>query len=241
MNKYFIIEKDNEAIENIKNVFEESLGYAFAGASDDYEESLNLIFKTKPNIIILNVDTAVTNLCEFTNELLQFNSYKPSLVAISSSKTKAYDAIKYNFLDYILKPLRELDLRKALLKYEDKNLSAYNTKVCIKSYKDYQYLNTEDILFLKADNNATDFHMKDGSVISAFKTLKTFEESLPFNFLRIHKSYIINSEYVSRINYGKLLCTINSNNYSIPFTKTYIGNIESINNNLSKSSFISLN
>jgi len=243
MKKYYVIEKDDTSIKNIENVFEESLGFKSVGTSFDYDTALNTIFKTKPDIIFVNVDTFVSNISEITNELNQFSSLKPLLVAISNSKAKAYDAIKYNFFDYILKPLSELDLRKVLLKFEEECLTQiqYKTRLCLKSYKDYQYLDTDNILFLKADNNATDFHMKNGSIISAYKTLKTFEDALPFNFLRVHKSYIVNSKYVSRINYGKLMCTINANNFNVPFTKTYIGNIESINHTLSNSSFLSLN
>jgi DNA-binding LytR/AlgR family response regulator len=102
-------------------------------------------------------------------------------------------------------------------------------------------LNTDEILFLKADNNATDFFMRDGSTISAFKTLKVFEGLLPDNFLRIHKSYIINSRHVSRINFGKLVCTVERDIHKIPFTKTYLDNVEIMNNALSKSSFLFLN
>ncbi|WP_420845211.1 LytTR family transcriptional regulator DNA-binding domain-containing protein [Maribacter litopenaei] len=39
--------------------------------------------------------------------------------------------------------------------------------------------------------------MKDGTVVNAFKTLKTFEKQLPQNFIRIHQSYIVNTNYVS--------------------------------------------
>ena len=96
-------------------------------------------------------------------------------------------------------------------------------------------------LFLKADNNTTDFYIKDGSIVNAFKTLKIFEHTLPNNFLRIHKSYIVNIDFVSRINFGKLKCTIDSSSYKLPFTKTYINNIEFINNSLSGISVLSQN
>ena len=83
--------------------------------------------------------------------------------------------------------------------------------------------------------------MSDGSIVSAYKTLKTYEGLLPSQFLRIHKSYIINKDYVSRIQFGKYTCTINNNNHNIPFTKTYIDNIQYLNNNLSQYSYQNLN
>jgi DNA-binding LytR/AlgR family response regulator len=113
--------------------------------------------------------------------------------------------------------------------------------LCLKSYKDFHYLDTDEILYLKADNNSTDFVMKDGSTISAFKTLKTFENKLPKNFVRVHQSYILNINYVSRINYGKSICALKSGKLQLPFSKTYKDNIDSLKKILSKNTITALN
>ena len=74
-----------------------------------------------------------------------------------------------------------MDLRICLKKFQKKYLLQNKKNICLKSYRDYQYLDTDEILYLKADNNTTDFYMKDGNTINAFKTLKTFEAKLPNN------------------------------------------------------------
>jgi len=212
------------------------------GVSNEYDQALNLILKETPNLVFIDIDNTFEKPFELVNELnLLFSDYFPVFIAISSSKDKAYEAIKYGFFDFILNPLSELEIRKSILKFQKRNPAIINKNICLKSHKDYQYLNTDEILFLKADNNTTDFYMSDGNIISAFKTLKTFENVLPENFLRIHKSYIINKNFVSRIQYGKLICTIKKNSYDIPFTKTYIDNIEIMKKTLSHNSFQSLN
>lgn len=212
------------------------------GVSSEYNHALNFILKETPNLVFIDIDDTFEKPFDLVNELnLLFGDYFPVFIAISSSKEKAYEAIKNGFFDFILNPLSELEVRKTILKFQKRNPSVINKNICLKSYKDYQYLNTDEILFLKADNNTTDFYMSDGNIISAFKTLKTFEEVLPENFLRIHKSYIINKNFVSRIQYGKFICTIKKNSYDIPFTKTYIDNIEIMKKALSHNSFQSLN
>ncbi|MDC8004743.1 LytTR family DNA-binding domain-containing protein [Aureisphaera galaxeae] len=211
------------------------------GSTSNRKEAINTILKQNPSVVFLNVDGVVERPFELADEVARYSDNPPVFIAISKGKEHAYDVIKHGFVDYLLKPLEELDVRKSIMKLEKRATVERAQTICLKSYKDYQYLNTEDILFLKADNNTTDFYMKDGSVIGAFKTLRTFEDILPKNFLRIHKSYIINSNYVSRIQYGKSLCTISENNFRIPFTKTFIDNVEQINNTLYKSSVLSLN
>lgn len=84
--------------------------------------------------------------------------------------------------------------------------------------------------------------MKDGRVIGAFKTLKSFEDALPKSFIRIHQSYILNSTFVSRINYGKSICTLkNGQQEEIPFTKTYRENIDALQKTLSNTVISALN
>ena len=93
--------------------------------------------------------------------------------------------------------------------------------LCIKSYGDYRFLELDDIAFLQADNNSTDITTKTGEQITAFKTLKYFEEHLPSNFYRIHNSYIVNINYISRIHTGNSLCYIKNSKIQIPFSKSY--------------------
>lgn len=231
---------DNSGALN-KKIVEIASDFTSLGCVSNNQEAMNVILKNNPDIIFLNLDNVLENNFLFVKELYLYLDIIPNFVAISNTTDFAYDSIKNNFIDYLLNPISDLDLRKLLLKFKKKQSSQRDKMLCLKSYKDYHYLNIKDILFLKADNNTTDFYIKDGSVVSAFKTLKKFEQALPDNFLRIHKSYIVNINFVSRINFGKLKCTIDSSSYKIPFTKTYIDNIEFINNSLSNISILSQN
>ena len=191
---------------------------------------MNLILKSDFNLVFFNIDSKKINIADLLLGIQNSLKSKLKFIALSSKKEKAYEAYKYDFYDFILKPLSELSIRKSLLKFKKKQNKKKSKTICLKSNKDFRYLCVDEILFLKADNNTTDFHMLDGTVISAYKTLRTFENSLPKNFLRIHKSYIINSNCISRIHYGKSICTLNNYQDKLPFTKTFIDNIDLINN-----------
>lgn len=241
MRNYFIIDSDQNSVQSIKNVLGDYYEFNCIGISSQYNEAMNIILKETPDLVFFNLDNTIDQPFEFAQELNLFNDDFPVFIAISSSKEKVYDVIKNGFFDFLLNPLSELEIRKSVLKVLKKIPARSRKNICLKSYKDYQYLKTDEILFLKADNNTTDFYMNDGNIISAYKTLKTFEEILPNNFHRVHKSYIINKNFVSRIQYGKFTCTIKRNSYEVPFTKTYLNNIESMNKALSEYSYQSLN
>lgn len=238
---YLIIETEEQVINRIKCVFDDFPEFSCIGYTHDYSDSMDVILKRMPNLIFINVDNIIENPFNLVSEVNQYLKSNTEFVAISSSKEKTYQAIKTGFFDYLLSPITELEIRKAALKFKKKHPAKINKTICLKSYKDYQYLDTDEVLFLRADNNTTDFYMKTGHTISAYKTLKTFESILPKNFLRIHKSYIVNKDYVNRVNYGTLNCTLKKTLQNIPFTKTYIGNIETMVNTLSKSSVLRLN
>lgn len=230
--KYFIISDKQDVINKINDIVIEYSSFSFIGSSNVYDDVMNVFLKERPSLVLFDIDNFSTSPEVFINELNQFMDVLPLFIGVSSNKEKAYDAIKYDFIDYLLMPLSELDIRKSLLKFQGK-VSKKKTSLCLKSYKDYQYIDTDQVIFLKADNNTTEFYINDGNVINAFKTLKTFENKLPNNFLRVHKSYIVNIDYISRISYGKNNCTLKSvDQFTIPFTKTYLNNIELIQEQL---------
>jgi DNA-binding LytR/AlgR family response regulator len=100
--------------------------------------------------------------------------------------------------------------------------------LCIKSYGDYRYIDAKDICYFQADNNSTDIHLNNGEMVTAFKTLKHFEGILSAPFARIHNSYIVNRNYVSRIHTGNAVCYIKNTTTKIPFSKSYKENIDLI-------------
>lgn len=241
MYSYFVINNHNGISNRLEAVARDFPMFNSFGHSTSYNDAMTIILKRKPDLIFINLDDALENPFEFVDELNNCFEILPEFVGISSSFEFAYKALKHNFKDYLMESILELELRKLLMKFKKKQKFQSNKNLCLQSYKDFRYLNTDSILFLKADNNTTDFYTTDGLVVSAFKTLKVFQNSLPNNFFRIHKSYIVNKNYVSRINYGKSKCTVGNTAHKLPFTKTYIENIELIIDSLSDISISNLN
>jgi DNA-binding LytR/AlgR family response regulator len=236
----FIIDNNSKSIQSIKNVLKDYPELHCIGTSAKVVTATTIILKETPNVVFINIDSVFEKPFEFIQELNLLNNNTPLFIAISSSKENSYNVIKNGFFDMLLNPLSEIEIRKTFLKILNKLPAQYSKNICLKSYKDFQFLKTDEILYLKADNNTTDFYMDDGTIINAYKTLKTFEEILPNNFYRIHKSYIINKNFISRIQYGKSTCTIKTNNKEVPFTKTYIAAIESINKSLTAYSYVAI-
>ncbi len=239
---YLIIDSDATSNLQLQHLMDGFGEFYCSGVASDTAEGINSILKFSPDVVFINLNDNAGRYFHMVAELYQYMQDIPVLIGVSKNKEYAYEAIKNNFFDYWLLPFNEFDIRKTLLKLKKVMPNDKSSQtLCLKSYKDFQYLETDNILYLRADNNATDFFMKDGTKVSAFKTLKTFEEKLPKNFVRIHQSYILNINYVSRINYGKSVCALKSSREQLPFSKTYKENVDGLKKLLSKNTISTLN
>jgi DNA-binding LytR/AlgR family response regulator len=196
------------------------------------KDAINKILELKPNVVFLSINSAQNESDSISfsilSELHEFLDELPTIIVLSDVKEAAYEAYQRGVSGYLLTPVDSNELRKCLMRYQKTHKVLYKDTISIKSNGDYNFIRSSEIVYLKADSNTTDFYLKSGKVISAYKTLKHFEKLLPFYFFRIHHGYVINIQYVSRINLGKNSCYLQNNEIILPFSRTYKTNIDTI-------------
>lgn len=67
------------------------------------------------------------------------------------------------------------------------------------------FMNAEDIVYLESDKRHTIIHTKTGDKINAIISFAEIEKMLTSNFFRVHRCYIINTDYVSEIKTNKII------------------------------------
>nr|WP_314838429.1 LytTR family DNA-binding domain-containing protein [uncultured Flavobacterium sp.] len=252
--KYIIIDDDPKSLLETKAVADVFPVLNFVGSACNATDGLDLILENKPDIIFIEIDPVDRTLnlgLHFIDCLYKYLSVMPIFVVTTRDKKLAYDSFQYGVREYLIKPVETSNIVKFLLRLNKKNENegiineiatfhhqlfpkvssvpeVQSLRLCIKSYGDYRYIDAKDICFLKADNNSTDIHLNNGELITAFKTLKYFETVLSQPFTRIHKSYIVNRNYISRIRSGNALCYIKNSNARIPYSKMYKANVDQI-------------
>lgn len=194
------------------------------------EEAINQMIENIPDIIFLDTELkSGTKPHNLILELKQYIDFSSKIIITSPNTDYSYQAIKNNFYDYLLTPTNPFELKKTLLKFL-RNQPEPNT-ICLKSYSEFRYLNNDEILYLKADNNTTDFHLKNGHVITGYNSLKQYEDELPSQFVRIHKSYMVNIRHITKIHFSKFQCSLNHSSKSIPFSKSLRSTLNLIKEN----------
>ncbi len=266
---YIIIDDNQESVLKTKAIAAGFSELHFVDSATNYEDGLHLILEHLPQIVFLEIEPTNPDSklsLAIINELYRYLQVIPKIIVTTAKKDLAFEAIKYEVFDYMLKPLVRVDLIKLVLKLNKSKVQqeiipdtsiVSNTEptavmqleatnkdqsliLCIKSYSDYRYIAAKDICYLHADNNSTDIHLNTGEMITAFKTLKHFEGVLSFPFIRIHNSYIVNRDYISRIHSGNSLCYIKNSTVKLPFSKSYKSNIEMIISNFSNGNYLEI-
>jgi DNA-binding LytR/AlgR family response regulator len=266
---YIVIDDDQESVSKTKAIADSFSELTFVASANNYTDGLNLILEHTPQLVFLEIDpaNAASNLSlTLINELYRYLKVIPKIIVTTTKKDLAFEAIQYEVADYLLKPLARIDIVKSILKLNKSNTAeeviskqsptvdekpivsvrqeAPNQEqpliLCIKSYGDYRYIDAKDICYFQADNNSTDIHLNNGEMITAFKTLKHFEGILSFPFIRIHNSYIVNRNYISRIHTGNTVCYIKNTTTKLPFSKSYKANVDLIISDFSNGNYLEI-
>ncbi len=220
--KYLIVDSHIEDATDLQMELNKYPNYSCIGIARNKEEAVNLILDQLPHLVFFDTELVdgihIKSSFGMIPEVYQFLNRLPQFIAMNNTTKHSYEAIKNGVFDYLLKPLYHFDLKKSLLRFE--NNQPDNTSLCIKSFAEFKLLEVNDILYLKADNNTTDFHLKDGSVVTSYNTLKNFEDELPNVFARIHKSYMVNINHINKIHFSKFHCSLKYTKKLIPFSKS---------------------
>ena len=121
-------------------------------------------------------------------------------VFVTAFAEHALSAIKHQAFDYLLKPIDPKELlhcieRCAVLESQQKDqfLSIKSKGITIPVLQDA-------ILYVKAKGPYSEIHIRDGNVYTTSQTLKDIQEKLSTHFIRTHKSYLINSNFIEGYN-----------------------------------------
>lgn len=227
---YFIIGADSHNAKTIQACLDSLQDYFCLGILDNCLSSIESLLRKPAHLVFLFLSNQTKDTEISLSKIKDFYTYMevvPYIIVVSQYSDFALEAIQAGVSDYLLAPLDWHQLGLSLSKFKKRAPQILEQSICIRLYSDYRFINYKDIVYLKADNNTTDFILKNGKMVTAFKLLEHFESKLPFFFIRIHRSYIININYLSRVHLSKLRCYLHDG-MKVPFSNSYRLEIEYI-------------
>lgn len=214
------------------------MGYNVAGIASSVDEAITFFSNVEVDIVMIDIllkgDRDGITLAEIIND-----KYKiPFIFLTAHSDTQLVDrAKKVKPYAYMLKPFNDNGIRiaieMALANFENEQVANNIIKEERTDYKSdvvrvkdslflkktdyFQRVNLKDILWLEAESNYTIFHTHTEQFIYS-TVLKKIEKRLPeFQFLRVHRSFIVNIQSVT----GFVGNTLYINKKMIPVSKPH--------------------
>ena len=181
---------------------------------ENLPEGIKAIRKQQPDIVLLDIEMpghSGLELLDFFDE----NEVNFSIIFTTAYNEYALKAFKFSAVDYLLKPIIPEELAEAIQrvskqKQRFENFKAFKenlqqetlTKIAVPSGNTLLFLDTNKIMYIKGEGAYSEVFCSDGSRQLVSRNLKNFEDILcsDSRFLRIHKSYIVNFNFVTAYN-----------------------------------------
>jgi two-component system LytT family response regulator len=174
------------------------------------------IIEFHPQLVFLDIEMPKGNGFDL---LKMFNTIDFKIIFITAFSEYAVQAFRFSAVDYLLKPIKISELIEAINKVKHElslnrpiqNIQALlenlhsqqngNKNLVLPNSKGYSIIKTKDIILCTADGYCTYFQLTGNLKMSSSRSLKYYEELLPSDqFLRVHRSHIINLHHVKSFN-----------------------------------------
>jgi DNA-binding LytR/AlgR family response regulator len=208
------------------------MGYEVIGDAMDYDEAIAILEERIPDLILLDINlNGKRDGIDLATEINRKYDVPFIFTTSHSDPATLQRAGETNPINYLVKPFKQEQLFTAIQLGLQKVAAAptssgkpdedaplvYKGTLFIKDKFAYMKLVISDIRYIKSDGNYLEIHTAEAKPAVIRASMGTFMEKLDSNFVRCHKSYIINLEHVGRIEASHV--TIGED--KIPITKNY--------------------
>ncbi len=188
------------------------------GNAKNVPDAIKLIEETGPQLVYLDIELNRGNAFELLEAL---KGYSFQVIFITAFNEYAVKAFRHNAADYLLKPISIAELKEATGRAVEKiskaaghhqitevlkelKLNRSNYKVGLPVADGVEFVNSNDIIRCEAKGSYSTVYLSNKKKITSTKTLKEIEDLLTVsNFVRVHHSWIINTQYLKKYYRGR--------------------------------------
>ena len=182
------------------------------------QDAIKAIERHKPNAVFLDISMPQMDGFSMLNEIPVIDF---EIILTTAHNEYAIKAIRMSAFDFLQKPVGMDDLRDCVARLSEKIKTQVETsqrdeqlaqllhyfqhpfspdpKITLPTQNGFMFVPVKEIVRAEAESNYTIFYMSNGKKQVVSRTMKEFEELLGnYNFCRVHKSHIVNLNFVSR-------------------------------------------
>ena len=184
---------------------------AVIGEADSALSAMDLIQECQPDLVFLDIAMPLGGGFELLESLPEINF---EIIFVTAFDQFAIRAIKFAAIDYLLKPLDILELKKAINRVIEKrqkhertanldiflqNLQQAEKKIALPQSDHIEFVPVDSIIRCRGDRNYTYFYLKGDRSLLVSRTLKEFVDLLEdCGFFRVHQSHLVNLKCIQK-------------------------------------------
>ena len=214
--KCLVVDDDPFIWQTFKDLFEDHVtGAEILGFASSGSEGINAIKQLKPELVFLDVQLADMTGFEMLEKISPIDF---QVIFVTAHSDYAIKAIRFNALDYLVKPIDPEELKHALERFNAsvdrqasrehvaqalinlKTKKVEDQTLILQTQSGEEHLVLKDIKRIEGERNYSYIHLANQTKKLSSKTLAYFEEILSDKgFFRCHRSYLVNRLFISRI------------------------------------------
>jgi two-component system, LytTR family, response regulator len=229
-----LLDDEQEANDLLRSLIENG-GFATVCATLTKPDELDAALKFhQPDILFLDIQMPGTTGIEVLQRIRNAGC-TAHVVFVTAFQEYLLEALRLNAFDYLLKPVDRMELANMFkrimptLESKREREKLFYGKVKIPTNTGIELLDVNEIVYLQAEGAYTHLKLANGKVIfSSFNLGRIRKDHLPLTgFLQISRSYIVNVNYLKRVDRHKLevLISINSKDESLRYSRNYLQNL----------------
>ncbi len=235
--KAVIIEDEKEDMHLMESLLKSHQQIEIVARANDIENGVAVISLNKPDLIFLDINLYGRLSFEII-DVIQNSPLNPKVIFTTAYDNYMNKAFKYAAFDYLLKPIDRSELQETIdrylknidqvdLKKSYERFNEVKKKLIFNTTEGFEIIKPSSIVYLGTvkGQSYTEFFMENGTTIVVTKGIGEIEPLLSEpNFVKIHRSYILNLNYLKKINRIRGICYLESatSRYTIPISKEKI-------------------
>ena len=184
-------------------------------------EAIRLLNSETVDAVFCDINMPDLNGMDFVKSL----AAPPLIVFTTAYSEYAVEGFKVNAVDYLLKPFGLQDFIRAANRLKDRlspqigNVEGEESDIFVKTDYRMVKVSIQDIRYVEGMSEYLKLHLdSQPKPIITLLAMKALEEKLPPNFMRIHRSYIVNLDKIQEVNKNRVIMDSDT---SLPIGDSY--------------------
>jgi len=205
--KVLIVDDEKPARDRLARMINKLDGFETVGQATNGREAMDLAVSSEADIVLMDIRMPGLDGLQAARHLAEIE-HPPAVIFTTAYADHALEAFETHAVDYLLKPVKNVRLQKALaaaqrptraqVEQSSEVLSSIQTRehICARVRGNLELVRIQDIYYFQADQKYVTVRHRDGEMLIEEPLIK-LEKEFEGRFIRIHRNALVNRDFIA--------------------------------------------